>query len=245
VDREEVIAILNFIRYEDIYNIKIPVVSYNNNLIILVKTLSKIHAQENLKSEIKTVTRINELIRNNIYKFVNNKDLFDLKNSKSETFPFLRNYNIFSQNSLNSSKNIYALSLNGYIKLLNSLEDGSIGKEVIKKYFSSNIEEYAILESRKEVLFRNSVKNCLKDIYTISFQYSVDGYKIDIYIPELNLAIEFDEQGGRHTYEPMSDIKRQKYVENKLGCKFIRVSETLNLEEGINIILKYILRKTA
>jgi len=73
----------------------------------------------------------------------------------------------------------------------------------------------------------------------------VDGYRIDIYIPEFNLAIEYDEIKGHHTYEQDDDIIRQKYIENKLGCTFIRISETLTLEEGINKILKYIMKNTA
>ena len=38
-------------------------------------------------------------------------------------------------------------------------------------------------------------------------QFSVGGYKIDLYFPRHKLAVE---------------VRRQKYIENKLGCQFIR-----------------------
>jgi len=56
-------------------------------------------------------------------------------------------------------------------------------------------------------------------------QYSIIGYFLDGYIPELNLAIEIDEShhfnkdGNLYSY----DIIRQNEIESELGCQFLRV----------------------
>lgn len=52
-------------------------------------------------------------------------------------------------------------------------------------------------------------------------QYEVEGYYIDGYILELNIAIEVDEK----LKNSEKDIERQKIIENKLGCKFIRIKD--------------------
>jgi len=57
--------------------------------------------------------------------------------------------------------------------------------------------------------------------YKIVRQYKIEGYFIDGYIPELNIAIEVDEIPK----DKERDIERQKIIENKLGCKFIRIND--------------------
>ncbi len=54
-------------------------------------------------------------------------------------------------------------------------------------------------------------------------QYSVDKYKIDLYITKYNIAIEIDEE--EHKYKKDYDFKRQKYIEGKIHCKFIRINK--------------------
>jgi very-short-patch-repair endonuclease len=55
-------------------------------------------------------------------------------------------------------------------------------------------------------------------------QYPILSYRIDLYMPKYNLAIEFDEQG--HKYRTEADIIRQDAIEHRLGCTFIRVKDT-------------------
>ena len=62
-------------------------------------------------------------------------------------------------------------------------------------------------------------------------QYSVLGYTIDLYFCDYKLAIEIDEKG--HKGKSIDNgIKRQKAIEKKLDCKFIRIDPD---EEGFNI----------
>jgi very-short-patch-repair endonuclease len=64
--------------------------------------------------------------------------------------------------------------------------------------------------------------NCEKVLgYTVLRQYEVSGYFLDGYVPELFIAIEIDERPK----DKEKDIERQKIIENKLGCKFIRIND--------------------
>lgn len=77
---------------------------------------------------------------------------------------------------------------------------------------------------RKEYSFGEDIVKKLFDGYTVISQFSVLGkYKLDWYIPELKLAIEFDEQ--HHKSSKAKDEKRQKDIEKALGCKFLRYKD--------------------
>ena len=81
---------------------------------------------------------------------------------------------------------------------------------------------------RYEYCFGEDIVNNLFSGYEIISQFKVfDGeFSVDWYIPELKLAIEFDEEqhfkGGELRKEC---VERQKRVEQELGCKFIRYSK--------------------
>ena len=54
-------------------------------------------------------------------------------------------------------------------------------------------------------------------------QYSVLGYRIDLYFHKYRLAIEVDELG--HTDRNLSnEIERQKALEEELNCVIIRIN---------------------
>lgn len=77
---------------------------------------------------------------------------------------------------------------------------------------------------RKEYSFGEDIVKKLFDGYTVISQFSVLGkYKLDWYIPELKLAIEFDEQ--HHKSSKAKDEKRLKDIEKALGCKFLRYKD--------------------
>ena len=70
-------------------------------------------------------------------------------------------------------------------------------------------------------------------------QYSVLGYRIDLDFSNHKLPIEIDEDDHSHSnidYE----IKRQKAVEQELGCKYIRIAQDMLMvgyQKGRIIIL--------
>ena len=58
-------------------------------------------------------------------------------------------------------------------------------------------------------------------------------FRIDIYFSESSLAVEIDEKG--HTNRDIIfEEKRQKALEKKLGCKFIRIN-TSNAKNGYDL----------
>ena len=61
-------------------------------------------------------------------------------------------------------------------------------------------------------------------------------FRIDVYFNKFLLAVEIDEKG--HTdRDLLFEEKRQKVLEKKLGCKFIRIS-TSNAKNGYDLDYK-------
>ena len=90
--------------------------------------------------------------------------------------------------------------------------------------------------------------NSIKDTFegeNIQSQYSVLGYRIDLYFHKYKLAIEVDELG--HTNRNINnEIERQKALEKELNCVFTRINpdkKDFKISKGINKIHRYILKK--
>ena len=84
----------------------------------------------------------------------------------------------------------------------------------------------------KEQTIINSIKDAFEG-ENIQTQYSVLGYRIDLYFHEYKLAIEVDELG--HTDRNINnETERQKALEKELNCVFIRN----NPDENILTFLK-------
>ena len=76
-----------------------------------------------------------------------------------------------------------------------------------------NTKEQTILGARKEVSEGENMQT----------QYSILGYKIDLYFHDCKLAIEVNEVG--HSDKNIHyEIKRQKAIEKYLDCKWIRIN---------------------
>ena len=97
----------------------------------------------------------------------------------------------------------------------------------------------------KEQTITNSIKDAFEaeDMQT---QYTVIGYRIDLYFHKYNLAIEVDELGHNDrniTYE----IQRQQALERELNCVFIRINPDavdFNIFKEINKIHRHIKRSS-
>ena len=122
-------------------------------------------------------------------------------------------------------------------KLICLLERNNTSKDVYRWLCSFDDRECVIYhKTRKELLFDISVTEILNGIEVIIPQYKVLNYRIDFYLPDLNIAIEYDEK--HHNSKKHKDSNRQKEIENEIkNIEFIRVNEgEENL--GINLILK-------
>ena len=55
------------------------------------------------------------------------------------------------------------------------------------------------------------------------FQKSVANYRIDLYLPSLQLAIEIDENNHADR-SPSYEQVRQERIQEELGCRFLRIN---------------------
>ena len=85
----------------------------------------------------------------------------------------------------------------------------------------------------KEQAIINSIKDTFEG-ENIQTQYSVLGYRFDLYFHEYKLAIEVDELG--YTSKNINnEIEKQKALEEELNCGFIRINPD---EKDFNIFTK-------
>ena len=93
----------------------------------------------------------------------------------------------------------------------------------------------------KEQTIANSIKDAFEG-ENIQTQYSVLGYRIDLYFHKYKLAIEVDELG--HNDRNIDyEIQRQKALERELNCVFIRINpdeKDFNIFKEINKIHRHI-----
>ena len=92
---------------------------------------------------------------------------------------------------------------------------------------------------REEVDFGNILSHSFSGVLTFINQYSVMSYFIDFYCPELNIAIEFDEEHHKMTKD--YDKKRQLEIEGEINCEFIRHDYNVNYGKTINLLIKKVI----
>lgn len=104
-------------------------------------------------------------------------------------------------------------------RCLKQYEMDDMGADILKNRF-----KYDVRSARFEYKYLNEIRDFLNLMNIDSVeQYQVDNYRIDLYIPKYNTAIEIDEV--EHKYKREYDLTRQNYIENKIHCKFIRINE--------------------
>ena len=94
-----------------------------------------------------------------------------------------------------------------------------------------------------------TVINLIKDAFEgedIQTQYTVLGYRIDLYFRKYKLSIEFDELGHNdrnNNYE----IQRQRSLQREIDCVFIRINpdeKDFNIFKEINKIHRHIVKSS-
>ena len=115
-------------------------------------------------------------------------------------------------------------------------------KEKILSHFQEG--EFIIYDSgigRFEPMTARKLKTILDGIVEVEEGYRVvidnEEFIIDMYIPDCAIGIEMDEDG--HKFYKNDELRQQK-IQNRLGCKFIRIKEDDNIDKKLNEILKYI-----
>ena len=69
-------------------------------------------------------------------------------------------------------------------------------------------------------------------------QFQIDIYRVDFYIPEYNMVIEYDEDYHRNTY--YQDRIRENKIKEKINCSFIRCNAKDKDVKNIMKILNHI-----
>lgn len=99
-----------------------------------------------------------------------------------------------------------------------------------------------IHETPNYISYENQFYNILHSIFymfDIKCQFYCEGAYIDFYIPELNLAIEYDERKHRCSDIYFFDRLREKKIIEKIKCKFVRVDIDDEFK-GISLIINEI-----
>lgn len=126
-------------------------------------------------------------------------------------------------------------------------------KELISKSKKLKIKEIAeelgmnindFVTVRKETSTIKFIMRAFKGEQMIT-QAKMDNYWIDLYFPKYNICVECDEEAHFTEKHQREDKIRQKYLEDKYGCIFVRYQPEKNdksVAKCINKIFKLILK---
>ena len=99
------------------------------------------------------------------------------------------------------------------------------------------------LTDSSEDMFYEIMKRFFNDDVVLVRQYAVMGYRVDFYLPEINLMIEFDEKHHDYGVNKHNDAKREieiksyfKSMDEEEEVKIIRVKEGREIESLRDIV---------
>ena len=99
-----------------------------------------------------------------------------------------------------------------------------------------------VLANRAEVDFFDALEQSLKPFnLKVERQYNILNYRLDGYIKNLNLAIEYDEIQHFNSTNMEQDYIRENDIKKEIGCSFVRVKDSDNMNYNIGIVLKSIM----
>lgn len=121
-----------------------------------------------------------------------------------------------------------------------SLSESNISLERKRELIQKICPEFVSTQTRKEIEFEEKAKRFLAPLHlTGKTQYGVPPYRIDFYIPEIKLAVEYDENEHKN-YNKEKEKERESYLKDTLGCEIVRLSDKNSDEYNLGIIAKAI-----
>lgn len=220
-------------KFLEINGVRIERKEYKGQNVVSVHDISSIHQKE--------VRAVNQQFKRNKEKFMAGKDYFELKRSELNKKHFFISFSKFSNNKFE-----YIFTASGYLKLVKTFVNNTEYK-IIKKVYeflggNENIDIY-VSNERFEISFFKLLEEALKEIdVKLIHQYYVSGYRIDFFLPEYNLAIEYDED--HHKLRTKEDKIREKEIKKETGCKFIRCSyKDSNIKNLMKILKETVLKR--
>lgn len=207
-------------------------IKFNEEVVITTKTLAEVYECEE-----------NNIIRNfndSKEKFEEKKHYYKLQGESLKEFKgvLVKNEDpLYQEIKFNSV--MYIWTKLGSLQHFNILTNKK-GLSKIKDYFHIDEKNILILSSRKEIEFIDQLEQSLQPFNLKGIrQYSILSYRIDYYIPSLNVAIEYDENEHKN-YSYEAHEGRQQEIEKVLNCRFIRVSDKNTNSYNIGLIIKNI-----
>lgn len=107
------------------------------------------------------------------------------------------------------------------------------------KTIMENKFKYNIRSARFEYKMLNEICDFLNRLHIKYIkQYPILAYKIDLFLPNYNVCIEYDEKA--HKFKQEYDRNRENNIIENIGCKFIRIKEDETVGTAIARILEII-----
>lgn len=115
----------------------------------------------------------------------------------------------------------------------------STGYKIIENKFIYNVRS-----ARYEYKLINEITDALEQLHIKYIkQYKILMYRVDLYLPDYNLVVEFDEL--EHKFKRQQDYARQNKIENNIHCSFLRIHEDDTLGRAVGLVLKSIVDNVA
>lgn len=192
-----------------------------NDLMFLSKQFSEIIKHSNIKQ---AVNRLLSKSEYNVFCKSKDKDIFN----------FLYSKGVLS----NKAQKLQLININGLLKLINNSQKAIDKENIINSLKENNLikNDFLYLKQRKEIQFAEILIPFLNKLgYKVETQYYInDRYRLDFYIKDFNLCIEYDE--NEHKYRLEEDSNRDIYLK-KMGINTIRINEDHNYGQFLAEIL--------
>lgn len=135
------------------------------------------------------------------------------------------------------------LTESGVLKIIDSCRNQKEDVKVRLIKFLFPNKDIIVINNAKEIQFLDALEDVLSafDINGIR-QYNVENYRIDLYLPKLKIAIEYDENGHKN-YTYKNHELRELIIKNKLHCKFIRITDSVSNNKNIGFVLRELLKE--
>lgn len=126
------------------------------------------------------------------------------------------------------------LDMDNLIKLLAGCHGSRKNSFVDWLEESYGISTFGLYSTTKEEAMLNTLEGFLEPLgYTLLRQVRCGNYRIDAVIPELNLAIEYDED-SHSNYDKRADRIRESFI--RLHYDLIRVTDSHKIEYNLGLI---------
>ena len=178
---------------------------------------------------------------NAMYRRLSDKDKIRINPQNNDSYKLVN-----SNDEIETNKNIKILLLlttNGLVTVINRCTNLTIEKKrsIIESFRNNGCDLNLIALSRDEIEFLDLLESVLEPFgYNCIRQYRCNGYRIDLYIEDLKVAIEYDEN-SHITYSYESQEGRQKEIEESLGCRFIRVGDENSHAYNVGLVMRQLL----